>query len=152
MSIHIGVRPSYGFTSGFLSWIPTYADNLRLAKDHAPYLFDKLWREVELGHKEGPFESLPFLNLHVSPLGVVPKKNQGKFQLIHHLSFPKGEWVNDAIPTEDVYVSYVSFDWAVHLVCKAGRGALMAKSDIESAFRLLPDHPDYYHLLGCQCW
>ncbi|XP_069611202.1 uncharacterized protein [Ranitomeya imitator] len=34
------------------------------------------------------------------------------------------------------------------MVRKAGPGALMAKSDIESAFWLLPVHPDCYHLLG----
>lgn len=47
-------------------------------------------------------------------------------------------------------MSYVSFDRAVMLVQQAGVGALMAKSDVESAFRLLPVHPECYHLLGCQ--
>lgn len=29
-----------------------------------------------------------------------------------------------------------------------GQGALLAKTDIESAFQLLPVHPDSFHLLG----
>ncbi|KAJ1162288.1 hypothetical protein NDU88_002756 [Pleurodeles waltl] len=36
------------------------------------------------------------------------------------------------------------------MIKTAGRGALLAKADIESAFRLLPVHPDSYHLLGFQ--
>lgn len=143
-----------GFAVGFfipfqLSWVPSFADNLRSAREHPGVLRDKLSKEVELGRVAGPFSNPPFHNLRVSPLGVVPKKEPGKFRLIHHLSFPKGGSVNDGISREEASVSYVSFDRAVSLVRKAGRGALLAKSDVESAFRLLPVHPDCFHLLGC---
>ncbi|XP_056419396.1 uncharacterized protein LOC130360877 [Hyla sarda] len=70
--------------------------------------------------------------------------------MIHHLSYTKGSSVNDGISKEDATVSYVSFDRVVALVRGVGEGALMAKSDIESAFRLLPVHPECYHLLGCR--
>ncbi|CAJ0929866.1 unnamed protein product [Ranitomeya imitator] len=60
----------------------------------------------------------------------------------------EGRSVNDGIPDDDTAVTYIPFDRAVEMVRKAGPGALMAKSDIESAFRLLPVHPDCYHLLG----
>lgn len=75
----------------------------------------------------------------VSPLGVVPKKELGKFRLIHHLSFPKGGSVNDAIDQGECSVTYTSFDAAVGWVCRYGKGALMAK----------PVHPDSFRLLGC---
>lgn len=143
-----------GFGQGFfipfhLSWAPSFADNLRSAKELPWVLRDKIAEEVELGRIAGPYASPPFSNLRVSPLGVVPKKELGKYRLIHHLSYPKGESVNDGISKEEASVSYVSFDRAVCLVRRAGRGALLAKSDIESAFRLLPVHPDCFHLLGC---
>lgn len=143
-----------GFEFGFfipfvLNRSPYFAPNLKSAREHASYLREKIESEVTLGRIEGPFLRPPFSNLRVSPLGVVPKKAPGKYRLIHHLSFPKGDSVNDGIPAEDISVSYVSFDRAVQLVSRAGRGAYMAKSDIESAFRLLPVHPDCYHLLGC---
>lgn len=143
-----------GFGQGFfipfhLSWAPSFADNLRSAKELPWVLRDKIAKEVELGRIAGPYASPPFSNLRVSPLGVVPKKELGKYRLIHHLSYPKGESVNDGISKEEASVSYVSFDRAVCLVRRAGRGALLAKSDIESAFRLLPVHPDCFHLLGC---
>ncbi|KAM9319746.1 uncharacterized protein PAF06_004160 [Gastrophryne carolinensis] len=97
----------------------------------------------------GPFSDPPLKDLVVSPLGVVPKKERGKFRLIHHLSFPRGGSVNDGIDKELASVSYTSFDFALGMVREAGPGALMAKTDIESAFRLLPVHPDSLYLLGC---
>ncbi|KAM3934865.1 uncharacterized protein RB166_002260 [Leptodactylus fuscus] len=143
-----------GFTFGFFipfvySDLPYFSDNLKSARDLPDVLRAKIAKEVELGRIVGPFSSPPFHNLRVSPLGVVPKKEAGKYRLIHHLSHPKGSSVNDGIPRSDVSVSYVSFDRAVALLRVAGYAALMAKSDIESAFRLLPVHPDCYHLLGC---
>ncbi|KAM9323990.1 LOW QUALITY PROTEIN: uncharacterized protein PAF06_020242 [Gastrophryne carolinensis] len=87
-------------------------------------------------------------DLVVSPLGVVPKKERGKFRLIHHLSFPRGRSVNDGIDKGLSSVSYTSFDFAPDMVREAGPGALMAKTDIESAFRLLLVHPDSLYLLG----
>ena len=43
---------------------------------------------------------------------------------------------------------YASFDKAVSIAVSAGRGAWLAKSDIKSAFRLLPVSPEDYELLG----
>lgn len=144
-----------GFTVGF--FIPfiysresVSANNLKSARDNPEALREKVAKEVSLGRMIGPFDSPPFTNFRISPLGVVPKKEVGKFRLIHHLSHPKGSSVNDGISKEDASVSYVSFDRAVMLVRQAGVGALMAKSDIESAFRLLPVHPECHHLLGCR--
>lgn len=144
-----------GFLCGFFipfnySSVPVFANNLKSARENPEVLRDKVSKEVSLGRMFGPFTTPPFTNFRVSPLGVVPKKEIGKFRLIHHLSYPKGSSVNDGISKEDASVSYVSFDRAVMLVQQAGVGALMAKSDIESAFRLLPVHPDCHHLLGCQ--
>lgn len=144
-----------GFSEGFfipfyLPHDPVFSDNLKSARDNAEVLHDKVSKEVSLGRILGPFTFPPLTNLRVSPLGVVPEKEAGKFHLIQHLSFPKGSSVNDGISKEDASVSYVSFDRAVALVRQAGVGALMAKSDIESAFRLLPVHTECHHLLGCQ--
>ncbi|XP_069605972.1 uncharacterized protein [Ranitomeya imitator] len=144
---------SFGFSFGFFipfifSRKPQLSKNLKSARELPAILHDKLNKEIRAGRFQGPFDSLPFFNLRVSPLGIVPKKESGKYRLIHHLSYPKGRSVNDGIPEDDTTVTYIPFDRAVEMVRKAGPGALMAKSDIESAFRLLPVHPDCYHLLG----
>ena len=68
--------------------------------------------------------------------------------MIHHLSFPAGSSINDGIPREVCRVTYATFDKAVRLSAIAGKGALMAKCDIKSAFRLLPVSPDDFELLG----
>lgn len=78
----------------------------------------------------------------------MPKKEPNKFWFIHHLFFPKGSLVNDGIDPAFCSVSYASFDAAVAWVRKFAGRVLMAKMDIEAAFRLLPVHPDSFHLLG----
>ncbi|XP_061485677.1 uncharacterized protein LOC133386068 [Rhineura floridana] len=80
--------------------------------------------------------------------GIVPKKAAGEFRLIHHLSHPRGQSVNDFIPDSLCTVHYTSFDAAVRMVRACGNGALMGKCDIKSAFRLLPVHPADFDLLG----
>lgn len=140
----------YGFCIPFVySDSPFFLENLKSARGHTEVLRQKMQTKVNLGRMEGPLKELPFYNLRISPLGVIPKKEVDKFRLIHHLSFPKGSSVNDGITKECASVLYVSFDRAVFLLRSAGKGTWLAKWDIESAFRLLPIHPDCYHLLGC---
>ncbi|XP_075694193.1 uncharacterized protein LOC142660963 isoform X2 [Rhinoderma darwinii] len=141
---------SFGFEIPFeYSATLSLADNLKSINENVGIARLKLAKEVELGRMAGPFSEPPYTNLRVSPLGLVPKKERGKFRLIHHLSFPRGGSVNDSISRAEAAVSYTSFDVAVRLVQAAGQGALLAKSDIEAAFRLLPVHPECFHLLGC---
>ncbi|XP_075715671.1 uncharacterized protein LOC142750558 [Rhinoderma darwinii] len=123
--------------------------NLSSALARPDLVTDKLLKEVALGRMAGPFSSPPVQNLRVSPLGLVPKKEVNKFRLIHHLSYPEGESVNDGIDPALCAVSYTNFDAAVVWVRKYGKGSLLAKTDIEAAFRLLPVHPDSFCLLGC---
>ncbi|KAM4036392.1 uncharacterized protein ACNLHF_015325 [Anomaloglossus baeobatrachus] len=105
----------FGFTFGFFIPFnfcrdPSFARNLKSAHEFHHVLLQKLESELAEGRIRGPFSSPPFFNLRVSPLGVVPKKEPGKFRLIQHLSYPKGSSVNDGISEADASVSYVSFD------------------------------------------
>ena len=54
----------------------------------------------------------PTVNFVCSPTGLVPKKVEGEFRLIHHLSYPKGTSVNDGIPDYLSTVSYATVDTA----------------------------------------
>ena len=69
-----------------------------------------------MGRLVGPFESPPFKNLQVSPIGVVPKKEQGQYRLIHHFSYPDAQSINDFIPEDAKRVMYASVDDAVRLI------------------------------------
>lgn len=106
--------------------------------------------ECQLVQVAGLFDSTPNDNLIISPLGVVPKEETGKFRLIHHLSYPKVTSVNDCMAEGSCFVSNASFNNAVALVCQAGPHAQLAKADLESVFMLIPVHHTSFHLLGMQ--
>ena len=82
------------------------------------------------------------------PIGVVPKKEQGKFRTILHLSHPPGESINDFISKEDYSLHYITIDKAIAAIKRVGRGAWLSKLDIEAAFHIIPVHPSQWHLLG----
>ena len=87
--------------------------------------------------------------VHISPIGLIPKPHQpGKFRLIVDLSSPAGGSVNDGIPAELCSLTYMSLDQAVQAVACHGVGALMAKLDLQSAYRHVPVYPDDQHLLA----
>ena len=82
-------------------------------------------------------------------MGLVPKPHQpNKFRLIVDLSAPIDNSVNDGIPSDFCSLRYASVDDAVAMVRVLGRGTMLAKIDIKDAYRLIPVHPDDYHLLG----
>ena len=45
---------------------------------------------------------------------------------------------------------YKSVDDAVRIITRKGRGTLLAKLDLKSAYRIVPVHPDDRHLLGME--
>ena len=94
----------------------------------------------------------PEESVHISPIGLIPKGGQtGKFRLIVDLSSPQGASVNDGIDPDLCSLSYSSVDEAVARVRQCGPGALMAKLDLQSAYRKVPVHPDDQLLLGMAC-
>ena len=137
---------TYGFRIGYLG--PRVCRDsvcLPSAAQRPHVVREKLSKEFRLGRIAGPFAACPLPLLQCSPIGLVPKHEPGAF---HHLSHPSGRSINDFIPRDRCVVHYASFDTAVDLVMRAGVGAWLAKSDIKSAFRLLPVHPEDYELLG----
>ena len=71
--------------------------------------------------------------IYRNPIGIIPKPHQpGKCKLIVDLSTPPAFSVNDGIPTRWCSLDFVSVDQAARRVMKGGRGALMAKSDLQS--------------------
>ena len=51
-------------------------------------------------------------------------------------------------PDVEVTVKYASIDDAIGFIIKCGRGALMAKFDIKSAYRIFPIHSSERFLFG----
>jgi hypothetical protein len=100
-----------------------------------------------MGRIAGPFSVPLFPTLRVSPIGLVPKKN-GDFRMIHNLSYPCKNSVNDFIDHEFCSVRYSSIDDAVKIIQRPGRGAKLSKCDIKSAFCLLRIFPGDFDQLG----
>ena len=86
-----------------------------------------------------------------SLLGLVPKKEQREFRLIHDLSFPKTNSVNSHILPEFTAVTFQMLDHCVEQLVSLGKGADIAKADLQDAFRIIPVSPLDYRLLGFKC-
>ena len=135
----------FGFRIGFsgsvhLKSAPT---NMRSANEHPTVVAEYLANELARGRMLGPFDqSTPLPPLHINRFGVIPKgHNQGKWRLITDLSFPRDHSVNDGIEPTLCSLTYSTVDEVASLVADLGHGALLAKVDIESAYRLIPVHP-----------
>jgi hypothetical protein len=135
------------------------APNLPIEESYYAFVDEEIRKEVELGRRVGPFDSPPFPNLIVSPIGVVTKKLSSKLRMIHHLSWPR--WlssdsgsVNQHIRDEDCETVLQSFDDAIAMLASLpavkSHHIRLSKVDVKSAYRLVPVHPDDWHLLGMQ--
>ena len=99
-----------------------------------------------------PPVEIPHIHCHISPFRVIPKRAKpGKRRLIVDLSSPSNASVNDSIEKDMCSVSYVTIEHIVDELLCLGPGALMAKVDIQQAYRIMLVHPDDRHLLAVQC-
>lgn len=93
-------------------------------------------------------QSSAISNWRLPPDCVIPKKNQpNKWRLILDLSHPE---VNDGVPKDAFSVQYMKVDDIIAAFMPFGRGALLAKFDMESAYRIVLVHPDDRYLLAMQ--
>lgn len=104
--------------------------------------------EVSLGRIVDVTDTPAAKSAHLSPLGSVPKKYSTKRRRIHHLSWPRGKSVNDAIPAEYGTLVYDAVLTAIDRIRSAGAGCFLYKADLEAAFRHIAIHPDDWWLMG----
>ena len=57
------------------------------------------------------------------------------------MSYPESCGVNQFIDPNLLTVQYSSFDSVVDMIAKLGKGTLLGKVDVKSAFRLIPVSP-----------
>ena len=146
-----------GFRIGFnrRTLLKPALQNMQSAHEHPEVVDDYLTKECSLGRMLGPFniEDLTALpEYQVNRCGVIPKgHNTGKWTLITDLSFPPGKSVNDGIDPVLCSLSYTSVEQMAEVAVRLGMGARLAKIDIESAYRLIPVHPQDRPLQAI-CW
>ncbi|XP_053376993.1 uncharacterized protein LOC128547809 [Mercenaria mercenaria] len=143
-----------GFTEGFSLGVtgqlfPAIYSNHPSVYTHSNFVQEKINKELRLGQYKCPYTVPSLSNFVCSPLGVVPKKTQNEFRIIHDLSYSKhGYSVNELIPPENSTVSLETFDHVAALVLKCGANCYVSKADIQESFRILPISPLDYHKLG----
>ena len=104
--------------------------------------------ETQCGRLVGPLPPGLAEQVHVSPLGLVPKPHSDKWRMIVDLSAPVAFSVNDGIDADLCSLRYASVDDAVELIQRLGRDTQLVKMDLKDAYRVIPVHPDDHHLLG----
>ncbi|RXN30268.1 proline-rich 36-like protein [Labeo rohita] len=144
---------AHGFHPGVVS-LPSQSlicPNLHSALTE-PEIVDLLVKkEIDANFMIGPYAVPPFPIFRVSPIGVATRKFSGKKRLIIDLSSPHNSpfpSINSLIPLEEFSLHYHDVDQAITLIKDAGRGAWLAKVDITSAFKVMPIHPDFWHLFS----
>ncbi len=145
-----------GFTEGFHLWLdasvqciaddiretPLWAkSNQKSARVNPVAVETKLRKELQAEKYDSPFLLPSFQGLSGVALGLLREKITCKFRIIHNLSAPfGGPSVNSHIPTKAGSVSYDTVDTAIWLIQAIGPGVVLAKTDIEHAYKLIPIH------------
>ena len=107
-------------------------------------------KETLLGQVGAPLKPLS-PNMQCHPIGVIPKKDPRKWHTILHLSYPGEDSINFHIPKDEYSLHHVTVDKAISISKQLSPGAWISKGDIEETFRIIPVHPDEWHLLGMSC-
>ena len=144
-----------GFSKGFFIYFDgeecdTMAQNNLSFKENLKVGMEKINEEIQLGRIKGPFKEKPFDKFKISPLALREKSTPGTYRLLHNLSHPYDlRAVNVGIPQRFKSVKYSTILDAVDIIYRYP-GSFMAKTDIQSAFRIVPISPESYHLMGFQ--
>ncbi|XP_053399481.1 uncharacterized protein LOC123556521 isoform X1 [Mercenaria mercenaria] len=146
-----------GFDTG-LQYLPETSyqcRNLRSAISQPEIVSELLQKEITKGYLLGPFDFPPFETYRINPIGVVEGKYSKTFRLIVDLSAPHNNTehssINSLIDKEEYSLSYVSVDDAIKIIKQCGQGAMMCKTDIIDAFKLIPIKPELWAYHGI-CW
>ncbi len=148
--IVMGLKEGFrvGFQYGAVEYVSAQT-NMLSATRNGQVVDEYLAKEVRLGRVAGPVDPTTHPGIQINRFGVIEKPHQpGKFRLIVDLSHPEGHSVNDGLEPELCTMRYTSVDVAVARVMAHGVGTSLAKFDIESAYRIVPVHPDDRPLLG----
>ncbi len=123
-------------------------DNWPSANDHAEDVTLSIDKNVNLGRVLGPWTEPPCDNFIASPIGAFLRHGTSKIRVIHDLSFPPGESINDFIDPERFTLQYASVDDAARMCMQYDDPAWMAKSDLSAAFQHVLVDPKYWNKLG----
>ena len=122
--------------------------NMMPAIQHPEPIAEYIEKELQRSRMLGPFPvgGRQQSAIQISRFGVIPKGHyEGKWRLI---TYQTGHSINDGINPSLYSFHYTTVEIVASEAAALGLGALIAKVDIESAYRLVPVHPDNRSLLG----
>ena len=103
-----------------------------------------LQEELSKGRVAAPFAHSLISYGQISRFGVIPKHHKlDSWRLIIDLSHTHNHSINDGIPSSLCSIKYITIDSAINQILSLGKGKMMAKINIKTAFRLLPVHPTF---------
>ena len=126
--------------------------NHRSASQCATHVDAFIATDIRIHALIGPFNKQPFKEpLVCSPLQIVAKDNNSKKRLVVDLSFPPHYSVNLGISNQVFLDQPIDLHYpSVHTLAKyvriKGRGCLMFKTDLKSAYKQIPIQPNDWHL------
>ena len=142
-----GLRDGFHLGFNYSTSLKSATRNMASALLNPQVIDNCLQLDVETGRVAGPFSQPPLPILHVIRFGVFPKRHQPvKWRPILDLSSPAGHSVNDGIAGEDYSLQYMKVD-DIAGIMPLGRGSLMAKFNVQNAYRIMPVHTEDRHLL-----
>jgi hypothetical protein len=102
------------------------------------FINDEIKSDIDKGRTAGWFNVQPYNNMRTSPMGCVPKTLNGiqiGLRKIMDASYPAGDSLNDFII--QLHSTVTSWHMVLDKLYTAGRGTLLFKRDIKSAFRTI---------------
>jgi hypothetical protein len=112
--------------------------NAPSAVENGEFMTDVLATRVKKGFVAGPFEKPPMEGFRGNPLMAAVQKT--KVRPILNLSSPKGRSFNDAVNSWEVdSLQMCTPRIFANLILKAGKNALISKTDIQDAYKLIPN-------------
>lgn len=113
---------------------------------------DLIEKELANGYLLGPFESPPFPVYRINPIGLAEGKYSKKCRLIVDLSAPHDNQehasINSLINKNEYSLSYVRIDDAINTIKRCGRGAMLCKTDVIDAFKIIPIKQELWRYHG----
>ena len=146
-----GLRDGFHLGFNYSTSLKSATGNMASALLNPQVIDNYLQSEVQTGRVAGPFSQPLLPVLHVSRFGVIPKRHQpGKWRLILNLSSPAGHSVNNGIVGEDYSLQYMKVDDIIVSIMRLERSSLMAKFEVQNAYRIVPADREDRQLLGME--
>jgi hypothetical protein len=121
--------------------------NAKSAFENGEQITDTLADWVKKGFVAGPFDSPPTKKFRANPLMAVVQRT--KVRPILNLSLPTGRSFNDTVITTRIdKLKMTSAKKFAELLLAAGEGALIAKPDIQDAYKLIPNPKEQWGMYG----